>query len=109
MDKLKQFLASTPGRIVLTIVCAVVVYGLILLAVGIESTFLILLIGAVCVYYGWKALSFITPNIFLIMPIGGWLIYFLIKGIVAFFIGYIVAPFVIGKKVSDAVAASLTA
>lgn len=107
MDKLKQFLATVPGRIVLTIVCAVVIYGVILLCVGMDSMFLALIIFGVCTYFGWKVLAFITPNVFLIMPIGGWVIYFLIKGVIAFFIGYIVAPFVIGKKVSDAVAASM--
>ena len=103
MEQLKHFLATTAGRIVVTLVTAVLIFGLILLAAAIEFMPLVLIIFAVCTYFGWKALSFITPRIFLIMPIVGWLIYGLIKGVISFFIGCFVAPFQIGAKVSKAV------
>lgn len=108
MDKIKQFLASTLGRIVLTIVAAVVIYGIFLIVANMDSFVGALIILAVCAYFGWKVLNFITPNFFLILPIGGWIIYYIIKGVIAFFIGFIVAPFQIGKRISDAVAASLS-
>ena len=103
MEQLKRFLATTAGRIVVTLVTAVMIFGLILLAAEIEFIPLVFAVFAVCTYFGWKALTFITPRIFLIMPVGGWIIYGLIKGIIAFFIGCFVAPFQIGAKVSKAV------
>lgn len=103
MDSFKQFLASTAGRIVVTLVTAALVYGLIIFAAAIEFIPLVFIVFAVCTYFGWKALTFITPRIFLVMPLAGWLIYFLIKGIVSFFVGCFVAPFQIGAMVSRAV------
>lgn len=103
MDKLKAFLASTLGRVVVTIVSAVLIYGIILIVASAGSFLPALIVFACCAYFGWKALNFITPNIFLIMPLAGWAIYFLIKGIIAFFIGFIVAPFQIGAMISKSV------
>lgn len=107
MDNFKQFLATTAGRIVVTLITAGLVYGLIVFAAAIEFIPLVFIVFAVCTYFGWKALNFITPNIFLVMPLVGWLFYFFIKGIVSFFIGCIVAPFQIGAMVSRAVGNSL--
>lgn len=103
MNELKHFLATTAGRVVVTIVTAVLIFGLILLAAEIEFMPLVFLVFAVCTYFGWKALNFITPNIFLIMPVVGWIIYWLIKGVISFFVGCFVAPFQIGAMVSKAV------
>lgn len=106
MENQKPFLATTAGRIVVTLVSAAVIYGLMLLCANIGGFALALIVFACCAYFGWKALNFITPNIFLIMPIGGWIIYFLIKGIVAFFIGFVIAPFQIGAMISKSVSRS---
>lgn len=100
MEKWKPFFASTTGKMVITIVVAVFVYGLMALAASLGWMPLVILVFAVCAYFGWKVLDFITPNIFLIMPVGGWLVYYIIKGVVAFFIGFVVAPFRIGSMVS---------
>lgn len=107
MEKLKAFLASTLGRIVVTIVAAVVIYGVLLLVANNGNTTVALIVFVICTYFGWKALNFITPNVFLIMPVGRWITYYLIKGVVSFFIGCFVAPFQIGKLISDAVADSV--
>ena len=42
--------------------------------------------------WGWSFLNKITPSIFLFLPLIGWVIYFLIKGILSFFIGFIALP-----------------
>lgn len=103
MESFKAFLSSTLGRIVVTIVSAVVIYGLILLLVNLDSFIVALIIFGFCAFFGWRALNFITPNIFLIMPLAGWVVYFIIKGILSFFIGFIVAPFQIGAIISKSV------
>jgi hypothetical protein len=41
---------------------------------------------------GWKALTAITPHVFLSLPLLGWLFYFLIKFILAFFVGFVALP-----------------
>ena len=41
---------------------------------------------------GWKSLTAITPRVFLILPLLGWLFYFLIKFILAYFVGLVVLP-----------------
>lgn len=106
MENKQPFLATTMGRIVVTLVSAGVIYGLMLLCANIGGFGLALIVFACCTYFGWKALNFITPNIFLIMPLAGWLIYFTIKGIIAFFIGFIIAPFQIGTMISKSVSKS---
>lgn len=41
--------------------------------------------------FGWSALNRLTSNLFLFLPLVGWLIYFVIKFILAYFIGWAVA------------------
>ena len=108
MNDVKKFLGSTIGRVVLTIVCAVLIYGIMLLCAGMDNFTIALIVFACCTYFGWRALNFITPNIFLIMPLAGWLIYFVIKGVIAFFIGFIIAPFQIGAMISKSVSESVS-
>ncbi len=103
MENLKKFLASTAGRVVVTLVSAVLIFGLLLLCTTFNGEYLALIIAALCGYFGWKALSFITPNVFLIMPIGAWAIYYLVKGVLSVFVGVFVAPFQIGLMISRAV------
>ena len=101
----KEFLGSTAGKIGMIIVF----YGItLLLLVGIpnifpDSSFLAVILCVALGYFGWKALNRIQPNIFLIMPIGGWLVYFLVKGMLSVAIGVFVAPFVISKKIVEAI------
>lgn len=108
MEKFKSFLASTLGKVVVTIVSAVVIYGLFLIAASAESFLFALIVFGCCAYFGWRTLSFITPRIFLIMPLAGWVVYFLIKGVLSFFLGFIVAPFQIGIMISRAVGNSIS-
>lgn len=41
---------------------------------------------------GWKTLTAITPQVFLFMPILGWVLYFLVKLVLAFFVGLVMLP-----------------
>lgn len=103
----KTFLASSAGRIVLTAVFAVAIYGLVFAVTAAGADVVALIICIICGYFGWQALSRIQPSMFLWMSIAGWVVYFFIKGVLAVLIGVFIAPFVIGKKLSDQVAKSL--
>lgn len=64
-----------------------------------ENMFLYLVFA----FFGWGALNRIQPAMFIWMPLVGWLIYFFIKFILSVLIGVFVAPYVIGKKVTQLV------
>ena len=104
----KGFLASSVGRIALTVVFAVVIYGLLFAVTASNNEYLALVIIVICGYFGWKALARIQPSMFLWMSIAGWIVYFIIKAVMSALIGVFIAPFVIGKKLSDTVASSLS-
>ena len=107
-SQVKMFFASTMGRVVVTIVSMIIIYGIMMLCLQSSSQVVLFITLAACAYFGWKALNKITPDIFLFMSIGGWAIYFLIKGFLSIMIGGLIAPFQIGKMVSNAVANSMS-
>ncbi len=79
----------------------VAMFGVLLLVLTVFDQPIVAVILAIVVsYYGWQALSKITPNFFLIMPIGAWVAYYVVKGVLAFFLGVFVAPFIIGKRIA---------
>jgi hypothetical protein len=41
---------------------------------------------------GWKTLTKITPQVFLFLPLLGWALYFLVKFVLAFFVGLVMLP-----------------
>lgn len=98
-----QFLASAGGRVVLTIVFAVIIYGILIAALQTDNMILMGIIFIGCGYFGWQSLNKITPNIFLWMPLVGWAIYFLVKGLLSIVVGAFIAPVWIGKKISSTV------
>lgn len=106
-SKFKDFLISSSGRIALIAVLYLLIWGLIAFFAGIGSTVVAVILFALLAYFGWKALARITPNVFLIMPIGGWIIYYLVKGVLAFFIGFFVAPYQIAKMITDHIQATI--
>ena len=63
--------------------------------------FLMYLIGWGGVPYGWNALNKITPSIFLILPLIGWVIYFVIKLMIALYIGWIIFIIRVIKIIRD--------
>jgi len=100
-NKVLEFLASKNGKIVITIISIVIIYGILFAALESNSSFVLGVTLLVCAFFGWTALNRITPQIFLFMSIGGWAIYLLIKGLLAIVVGAFVAPFQIGKIISD--------
>lgn len=106
-SQIKLFFASTMGKVVVTVVSMIIIYGLLVLGLNSESQVILGGTLLVCAIFGWKALNRITPDIFLFMSIGGWAIYFLIKGLLSIFVGAFVAPFQIGKMISNAVSSSM--
>ena len=99
----QNFFATTMGRIVITVISALIVYGILIIGLNSQSNAVLFITLLVCGVFGWKALNKITPQMFLFLPIGGWIIYFLIKALLSCLIGGIIAPFQIGKMVSNAV------
>lgn len=61
---------------------------------SIQSTLLIL--GMAYVYSGlvagWYTLNKITPQIFLFLPLIGWVIYFVVKAMIAMWVGLVMLP-----------------
>lgn len=108
----KEFLCSGLGKAGMIIVFYAVIFLLVLLFAqifegggGEYAALVLMLIFAV---FGWKALNKIQPNIFLFMPVVGWVIYFCIKGVLSVLVGIFVAPFVIAKKITEAIQNSLS-
>lgn len=97
----KGFLASSLGRIVVTVISAIIIYGLIIAGISSNTTSLSVIVMLVCCFFGWRALNRITPDIFLFMSITGWIIYFVVKGMISVAIGAFIAPFYIGKWIAN--------
>ncbi len=100
-NKVKEFFTSTLGRVTVTVVSAIIIYGILMMALSANSEVIFIITFLICGYFGWNALSRITPNIFLVMSLSKWAIYFLIKGLLAVCVGAFVAPFQIGKMISN--------
>lgn len=102
-NKFLSFLKSSTGRLVLTVVLYLVIFGIEygLLAAFNNNSVVFVIIAVVMAYFGWKALNRITPNLFVIMPLGSWLWYYLIKGILSIFVGAFVAPYQIAKMITN--------
>lgn len=105
MEKVRSFLLSKTGNIVM-----IAVLYMIFLAIMVESIDLIDKFPAVSfafalaiAFCGWKSLTRITPSIFLVLPIVGWIIYFVIKGFLSVIVGSFTAPLFIAKKFTKAI------
>lgn len=105
----KEFLTTSTGGIVLTLICYIVCIGIMLIVGSFGNSaggsnvgsILSLIVVGVWAVFGWKGLSKIQPNIFLIMPIGGWVIYILIKGFLSIVLGIFIAPYQISKMIRN--------
>lgn len=106
-NKVKSFFASKAGRITITLLFLVLIWGFIFLLVELEAEYGAIALAVICGFFGWRALNRITPNIFLFMSWVGWLFYFTIKGSLAFLIGLFVAPFQISKWIANAIGNAL--
>ena len=106
----KAWLVSPLGKAAMIIVLYFAIMGLAyVVLVAFEGVPVVAVIMAIAFgYFGWQALSRITPNVFLIMPVGGWIAYYIVKGLLSFFLGVFVAPFVIAKKVTTAIQNNLS-
>lgn len=104
-SSLKAFFATKTGRIVLTVLCAVVIWGCIALLASNAGPLTIIPL-AICTYFGWNVLNRIQPSMFLWMSWIGWIFYFVIKFVLAVAIGAFVAPIVLGKQLAEKIGES---
>jgi len=95
-----SFFGSPGGRAVVTLVSALVIWGIMVVGAATNFMPLLLAISFVCVYFGWRALNRIQPSMFLWMSLFGWMVYFFIKFVLAMLIGFVVAPFALGSRIS---------
>ena len=103
----KSFLVSSAGKATIIAVFYLIIFGIIMLFVKIDSAYLALIVMVAFAYFGWKALNKIQPDIFLIMPVVGWIIYFVVKFVLSVLIGIFIAPFVISKKIAEKIQESI--
>ena len=99
---IRGFLASAAGYYVMSIVIALVIWGITVALWTSEGEAALIVILA-CSFFGWKALNSIQPAMFIWMSWLGWIIYFCVKFILSAIIGLFVAPFKIGKWIACAI------
>lgn len=102
----REFWGSEKGRIILTVICCVVIWGITLALWMSESTAAVVVM-LLCAFFGWRVLNMITPAVFIWMPLVGWLVYILIKFILSALIGLFVAPFKIGTGLAAKIQESI--
>ncbi len=85
-----------------------IVITIVFFIIGFYITMDTSIIGAIWIGYmfagipwGWSFLNKITPSIFLFLPLIGWVIYFLIKGLLSLFIGFIALPVKVYQIIRD--------
>ncbi len=103
---LRSFLASNMGYYVLSLVIAIIIWGIAVALWASQGELAIIVILA-CAVFGWQALNSIQPAMFIWMSWAGWIIYFCIKFILSAIIGLFVAPFKIGKWIAGAISESM--
>ena len=103
---LRNFLVSDVGYYVLSIVIAIIIWG-IAVALWTSQGELALIVIFACAVFGWQALNRIQPAMFIWMSWTGWIIYFCVKFILSAIIGLFVAPFKIGKLIAGAISGSM--
>ena len=102
----RNFLASTGGYYLMSIIMAAVIWG-ITVALWTSQGEVALIVILACAVFGWKALNSIQPAMFIWMSWTGWIIYFCVKFILSTMIGVFVAPFKLGKLIAGAISGSI--
>lgn len=91
-------------RVISTLVSMAVIWGSLAVFMAVLQWFWISLpFMIICMIFGWKVLTCIDSQFFMWMSCAGWIAYFVLKGILSFFIGVFVAPFGIGKFIAERV------
>lgn len=99
----KNFFTSTMGKIVITAVLMLIIYGAIILISTSSLPILIIPLGLALLVFGWKTIGPTNPFL-VIFASGNFLIfYYIFKVFIAFFIGYFVAPFKLSKIIVNAI------
>ncbi len=98
--KNKAFWGSKSGLAIITVVCYVLIWSLIL-ALGSSETNLAWLGIIPCAFFGWRSLNRIQPTMFLWLSFVGWIIYFFVKLLLSVVVGIFVAPYYIGRWLAE--------
>ena len=107
MEEKQSFFKGPGGRILITAISALVIWGLMIVFIYSDIYPVVLAIAGVCAFFGWKALNKIQPTMFVWMSWVGWLVYFAIKFFLSVAIGFFIAPFAIGKKIGGSIHESI--
>lgn len=104
----KAFLLTPLGKAAMIVVLYIVILLLFTFLIGVIKSDAVVAIAAICFgIFGWRALNRITPDMFLFLSITGWIVYFCIKGALSIAIGVFVTPFLIARRISEAVQYSI--
>ncbi len=98
-SKLKGFFISKLGYYAMVAVFAYVLWGITINSLNSDGA-VALIIMLCCTYFGWKTLSRIQPEAFSWLTGIAWLIYIWTKFSVSVFIGVVVAPFRLAKRIT---------
>jgi len=109
LKPLLKFLGGVGGRILLTLVFAVIIFAILGLLAGTDNSTIAVIVAIPCAYFGWKTLNKFTPDMILwFHGISALIIYYFIKGLISLIIGVFATPFYLGKKISGAIMKALT-
>ena len=103
----RDFFKSSGGSVLITVLCALLIWGLTFLLMSTSYSAIGAILALVCAIFGWRALTRIQPAMFVWMSWGGWLAYFAIKLVLSTLIGFVVAPFIIGKMAGERIRDSI--
>lgn len=96
---IKNFFKSPLGKVILTATFIVLIYGGISLCFAIGKPIIALPIALAMTVFGWKKLGPTNPFLMIFASANFMLFYYIFKLFLAVFIGYIVAPFQIGRMI----------
>ena len=93
----KDFLTSSMGKIILTAILIFIIYGTIILLATLGLAVVVIPIGLIMMVFGWRVLGPTNPFLMIFASGNFMIFYYIFKVILAFIIGYFVAPFQLAR------------
>ncbi len=99
-EKIKSFINSTFGKVVITVFFMIIIYGALLLCVSTDNPVLIVPIGLACLVFGWKTIGETNPFLMIFASGNFMIFYYIFKIMLSLLIGYFVAPFQLSRMIT---------